>query len=112
VESNESPAEAAAREAEEETGLPLDPLQATHICVLHAATGNPPAGHIQLFVAFTNARAEVSLNRENSEFRWVDFEPVRLVSLEGQRRAVREIERVFIRGEPAAPLILAPPLEA
>lgn len=112
MESNESPAEAAAREAEEETGLPLDPLQATHICVLHAATGNPPAGHIQLFVAFTNARAEVSLNRENSEFRWVDFEPVRLVSLEGQRRAVREIERVFIRGEPAAPLILAPPLEA
>jgi 8-oxo-dGTP pyrophosphatase MutT (NUDIX family) len=55
VEPNESPTQAAAREAGEETQLLLTSLEATQISVLHAGTGNPPTGYIQLFVAFTNS---------------------------------------------------------
>lgn len=110
LEPGERAADAALREAREETGLRLSDLRELPIRVLHAGRGAPPGGHIQLFVARAGAAERVVLNREHSDHCWVDFdEAVRRVSLDGQRRAIREVERLVVRGEEPRPMWIEPP---
>ncbi|WP_353622883.1 hypothetical protein [Aliirhizobium terrae] len=60
-----------------------------------------------VFVAFIDNTAEVSLNHEHCEFRWVSFEEaIELVTFGGQRRVLRWIREEFIERNPTKHLLI------
>lgn len=53
-------------------------------------------------MAYVDSSAEVRLNEEHSEFRWVSFnEAARMVPFAGQRHVLRHVETEFLRCEPS-----------
>ncbi len=100
VEPGEEAGATVQREAAEETGLRLRELEASEIRVYRSPQRDGP--HIRIYSAWVEADAEVRLNYEHSDFAWCSFERAReLVSIDAQRTALEEIERIRTRGEPA-----------
>ena len=89
------------RELREETGLTAERLFNTDICeTFYGVSAN--AIHIMpVFVAYVDPAAEVVLNFEHSEYRWVSFDDaIEMVPYGGQRNTLRQIEENYSRRVP------------
>lgn len=96
IEEGEKAWQTALRELREETGLQLDRLYTSDICeTFYGATANV-IYIAPVFVGYVSEPAEVVLNFEHSEFRWVSFDKaIEMVPYGGQRRALRQIEAEY-----------------
>jgi dATP pyrophosphohydrolase len=101
VEAGETGWEAALREVREETGIEPARLYSADFCDFFY---DPVANSVEalpMFLALVPSGAEVRLNPENYEFRWVDPHAAsEMVPFVGHRLALREIHRDFIENTP------------
>ncbi|WP_413792425.1 MULTISPECIES: NUDIX hydrolase [unclassified Pseudomonas] len=72
IEPHEQPAQALARELEEELGLRIDPAQARHLGVFSAPAANEPGFTVQAEVFLLNIDVPVSPAAEIEEVCWID----------------------------------------
>lgn len=102
IEEGETAWQAALRELKEETGLtPLD-LYSADICEQFYEADRDAITMAPVFVASIDRDAEVVLNEEHSEYRWVSFvEAIDMVAFGGQRKVLRWIEEEFIQRPPS-----------
>lgn len=107
IEEGETAWQAALRELDEETGLKPNALYSADTCEQFYETDRDAITIAPVFVAFIDNTAEVLLNHEHSEFRWVSFEEAaELVAFGGQRRVLRWIEDEFIERTPSKHLLI------
>ena len=101
IEAGESAWQAALREIEEETGLPVRRLYSADVTEQFYEASKNRISIVPAFVAYVDPDAPVRLNAEHSEYRWVSFDEARrLVPFGGQRRLYDEIEREFFQRHP------------
>ena len=97
------------REVEEETGLALEQLYSADICEQFYEADRDAISLLPVFVGFARQEAEVRLNAEHSEARWVSFaEASGIVPFAGQRNVLRHIESEFVAREPNRWLLVYP----
>jgi len=102
IEDGETAWQAALRELAEETDLRPASLYSADTCEQFYEADRDAILLSPVFVAFVDEDAEVVLNEEHSEYRWVSFEEaIEMVSFGGQRRVLRWIEDEFVRRVPA-----------
>ena len=107
IEEGETGWQAAVRELAEETGLTPDTLYSADICEQFYEADRDAITMAPVFVAFIDEAAEVALNHEHSDHRWVGFdEAVEMVSFGGQRRVLRWIEEEFVKRTPSRHLLI------
>ncbi|MFE0757513.1 NUDIX domain-containing protein [Inquilinus sp. NPDC058860] len=109
IEPGETAWQAALREVEEETGLALEQLYSADICEQFYEADRDAISLLPVFVGFARQEAEVRLNAEHSEARWVSFaEASGMVPFAGQRNVLRHIESEFVAREPNRWLLVYP----
>jgi 8-oxo-dGTP diphosphatase len=86
VDKGENPADAASREAQEETGLDVDELQP--LTTYLDASGSEEAVIIA-FTAYTNSQ-EVRLSWEHESFQWVTWDELKSLQLPGLHAHIRD----------------------
>lgn len=102
IEVGETAWQAALRELEEETALAPTALYSGDACEQFYEADRDAISLLPVFVAFVDPSAEVRLNDEHSDFRWVDFKTARdMVSFAGQRHVLRHVEDEFLGASPA-----------
>lgn len=102
IEEGETAWQAALRELEEETGLTPLEFYSADICEQFYEADRDAITIAPVFVAFIDRDAEVILNEEHSEYRWVSFvEAIDMVAFGGQRKVLRWIEEEFIQRPPS-----------
>ena len=107
IEDGETAWQTALRELAEETGLEPEALYSADTCEQFYESDRDSITIAPVFVGFIDTNAEVTLNHEHSEFRWVSFdEAVEMVAFGGQRRVLRWIEDEFIKREPSRHLLI------
>ena len=94
------------REVDEETGLTpvefyqLDIVSTYFLNKIDALVTSP------MFCAVVEPNAQVTLNDENTDYRWVDeMDIVSLVMWPGERTALAELKREILRDGPAKPYL-------
>lgn len=101
VDEGETAWQAGHREVIEETGLTPDTFYTANVC---DQWYNHHANVIELvpiFVAFVHDGAEVSLNDEHSELKWLTFpDAIDHVPFHGHKRALEHIRLTFIDNDP------------
>ena len=101
IEAEETAAQAALREAREETGLVPNGFYSADVCDQFYNTDENCIEVVPIFVAVLETDQPVRLNRENSQYRWVTIDgAVGLVSFVGHRSALRHIENDFVGRTP------------
>ena len=107
IEEGETAWQAAKRELKEETNLQPDALYSADICEQFYEPDRDSITVAPVFVAFVDPVAEVTLNYEHSEYRWVSFKEAReMVAFGGQRRILNWIEEEFVKREPVKHLLI------
>lgn len=107
IEEGEKAWETALREVMEETGLTCDRLYSADICEQFYEPDREAISILPVFVGFVDPAAEVVLNDEHSEFRWVSFDVARgMVPFAGQRHVLTHIEAEFVLREPVRHLLI------
>ena len=107
IEKDETAWQAALRELDEETGLKPSAFYSADTCEQFYEAGRDAITIAPVFIAFIDNSAEVSLNHEHSEYRWVSFdEAIEMVAFGGQRRVLRWIEDEFIKRNPSKHLLI------
>ncbi|MEM9438838.1 MAG: NUDIX domain-containing protein [Pseudomonadota bacterium] len=107
IEEGETAWQAAVRELSEETALSPQKLYSADICEQFYEADRDEITLAPVFVAFVGQNAQVALNNEHSDFRWVSFtEAVEMVAFGGQRRILRWIEEEFILRLPSEHLYI------
>lgn len=102
IEEGETAWQAAVRELSEETALLPEKLYSADICEQFYEADRDAITLAPVFVAFVGKEAEVVLNHEHSDFRWVSFDDaIEMVAFGGQRRILRWIEEEFIQRQPS-----------
>ena len=101
LEEGETAWQAALRELAEETRLRPAALYSADICEQFYEAQLDAVAIIPVFVAYIEPTAEVQLNEEHSEHRWVSFEEARsMVPFAGQRHVLRHVEVEFMHADP------------
>lgn len=101
IEAGETAWEAALREMREETGLAPEILYNTDRLEQFYSAADNVIELVPLFVAFIRADAEVTLNHEHSEHRWVSAaEALELLPFPPQRENIRHVQREFLDRTP------------
>lgn len=107
IEDGEAAWQTALRELAEETGLEPKVLYSADTCEQFYEADRDSITIAPVFVGFIDSAAEVTLNHEHSDYRWVSFdEAVEMVAFGGQRRVLRWIEDEFIKREPSRHLLI------
>ncbi|HMQ95366.1 MAG TPA: NUDIX domain-containing protein [Amaricoccus sp.] len=107
IEKGEAAWQTALRELDEETGLKPDTLYSADECEQFYEADRDSIAIVPVFVAFIDNAAEVTLNHEHSEYRWVGFDAaVEMVPFSGQRRVLRRIEDEFVKRRPNEHLLI------
>jgi dATP pyrophosphohydrolase len=102
IEDGETAWQTAVRELWEETGLKPETLYSADICEQFYEADRDAIILAPVFVAIIDGVAEVVLNHEHSEYRWVSFdEAIDLVAFGGQRRVLRWIREEFVQRSPS-----------
>lgn len=101
IEDGEKAWQAALREILEETGLRPYALYSADICEQFYEPDREAISMLPVFVAYVSDDADVVLNEEHSEFRWVSFdEGQTMVPFAGQRNVLRHVEQEFGKRDP------------
>lgn len=101
IEEGETAWQAAIRELGEETALNSKDLYSADICEQFYEADRDAVSILPVFVAYIDASAEVIINHEHSEFRWVSFDDaIEMVPFAGQRHVLRHVECEFIKRSP------------
>lgn len=109
IEPGETAWQAALREVEEETGLTLEQLYSADICEQFYEAERDAISLLPVFVGIARPAAEVRLNAEHSEARWVSFdEALEMVPFAGQRNVLRHVESEFVARELSRWLLVYP----
>ncbi|MEM8971710.1 MAG: NUDIX domain-containing protein [Pseudomonadota bacterium] len=109
IEDGEIAWQAAVRELAEETGLRPRTLYSADICEQFYEADRDAITVAPVFVAYVDATAQVSLNQEHSDYRWVCFDDaIEMVAFGGQRRILRWIEDEFVKRKPSSHLLIDP----
>ncbi len=96
IEPGETAWQAALREVEEETGLVPHTLYSGDLCEQFYEADRDAISLLPVFVGFVTGDAQVTLNAEHSEHRWLSFEEaVALVPFAGQRHLLRHAQAEF-----------------
>ena len=107
IEEGETAWQTALRELDEETGLIPTALYSADTCEQFYEADRDCITIAPVFVGFVDSSAEVTLNHEHSEYRWVSFDKaVDMVSFGGQRRVLRWVEDEFVKREPNKHLLI------
>jgi 8-oxo-dGTP pyrophosphatase MutT (NUDIX family) len=100
IEASEPPAEAAARELVEETGLISERLYNLSRVELFYQHRNDEVALVPVFVAFVSAAARVRLGAEHDAFEWLALEPARArFAWPRERRALEDINLLLGSGD-------------
>lgn len=101
IEEGETAWQAAIRELAEETALISKDLYYADICEQFYEADRDAISIMPVFVAYIDEDAEVIINHEHSEFRWVSFEDaIQMVPFAGQRHVLRHVEHEFANRSP------------
>lgn len=107
IEAGEKAWESALREVHEETGLSCNQLYSADICEQFYEADRDAVSILPVFVGFVGADAQVIINEEHSEFRWVSFDKaLTMVTFAGQRNVLKHIEAEFVQREPVRHLLI------
>ncbi|WP_288429344.1 NUDIX domain-containing protein [uncultured Agrobacterium sp.] len=107
IEAGEKAWEAGLREVYEETGLSCNQLYSADICEQFYEADRDSISILPVFVGFVDADAQVVINEEHSEFRWVSFETaLTMVTFSGQRNVLKHIEAEFVQRQPVSHLLI------
>lgn len=107
IEAGEKAWEAALREVHEETGLSCNLLYSADICEQFYEADRDSISLLPVFVGFVDAQAQVVINEEHSEFRWVSFETaLEMVTFAGQRNVLKHIRDEFVQRQPVKHLLI------
>jgi 8-oxo-dGTP pyrophosphatase MutT (NUDIX family) len=99
IEPSEPPAEAAARELAEETGLKSERLYNLSRVELFYQHRSDEVALVPVFVAFVSAEARVRLGSEHDAFEWLGLEPARSrLAWPRERRALDDIALLLSSG--------------
>ena len=108
LEADEAGWQAAVREVLEETGLQPRRLYSADFCDHFYDPESDSVEVVPMFVALVVEDAEVRLNEENSDHRWVGaLEASEIVPFHGHRVALREIHRRFVAATPPAWMLIS-----
>ena len=101
IEPGETAWQAALREVEEETGLTPYALCSADFCEQFYEADRDAISLLPVFVGFVSDDAQVTLNAEHSEHRWLGFEDaVAVVPFAGQRHLLRHVHAEFAARAP------------
>jgi dATP pyrophosphohydrolase len=112
TEPGEAAWQTAKREAREETGLTLHKLYSADICEQFYEADRDAITLVPVFVGYAGPNAQVVLNAEHHDFRWVSFEEAaELVPFSGQRRVLDHVKREFVDRTPNPWLLIEEAVE-
>ena len=101
IEDREPAWQTALREAREETGLRLLSLWSANTCEHFYEAHRNRLTLVPVFIGWTADDAQVVLNHEHDDYRWVSFaEAATLLPFPGQRELLGWIQRHFIEQAP------------
>ncbi|WP_284776105.1 NUDIX domain-containing protein [Agrobacterium sp. lyk4-40-TYG-31] len=110
IEDGETAWQTAMREVKEETRLVCQQLYSADICEQFYEADRNAISMLPVFVGFVDAGADVTINEEHSEFRWVSFtEALTMVPFAGQRKVLRHVEAEFVQRSPSNHLRIQTP---
>lgn len=101
LEEGETAWQAALRELEEEASLKPDRFYAAEICEQFYSHRADMIMVMPVFVAYVGEGAEVVLNEEHSQFKWMSLAEAKAVlPFPGQRRVLAQVWEDFVEHEP------------
>lgn len=107
LEEGETAWQAALRELHEETALTPIRFYSADICEQFYEADRDAITMAPVFLAFIAPDAQVTLNEEHSDHRWVSMsDAIDMVPFGGQRRMLRWIEDEFIKRPPSKHLLI------
>lgn len=110
LEDGETAWQAALRELDEETSLKPDRFYASEVCEQFYSHEADAIMLMPVFVAYVGKAAQVVLNEEHSEFKWVNLKEAKTVlPFPGQRRILEQIWEDFVENEPTELLRISLP---
>jgi dATP pyrophosphohydrolase len=110
IEDGETAWQTALREVTEETGLVCQQLYSADVCEQFYEADRNAISMLPVFVGFVDAGADVTIDEEHREFRWVSFtEALTMVPFAGQRKVLRHVEAEFVQRSPSNHLRIQTP---
>lgn len=107
IEAGEAAWQAALREVVEETGITPAALYSADTHEQFYEADRDAITVAPVFVARVADGAQVTLNAEHDDLRWLDFDAaIDLVSFGGQRRILRDVRDEFVRRAPSPHLLI------
>ena len=102
IEEDETAWQTALREMHEETGLTPTRLYSGDICEQFYEAHRNAITLVPVFVAFVDYGAEVVLNEEHSDHKWISLDWAEdMVTFGGQRRVLRHVKQEFVVRDPS-----------
>jgi len=101
IEKGETAWQAALREIREETQLVPDRFYSADFCEQFYEPDRECVSLVPVFVGYVGPDARVVINKEHSEFRWMNFEEAdRVLPFAGQRKMLEHVRKEFVERPP------------